>query len=139
MLKINPKNAWRTCATAASLMVPAAASAAAATGQGMGGIINSAIRDTACAAGFCYAPGKSRTCVQILGLYTNGIIGFLGLIFLVLIIWGGFKWMTAQGNEEQVSKAKKVIINAALGLAIVLLARIITTLFINIVVPAATP
>lgn len=102
----------------------------------MGSIISSAIRSTACAAGFCPAAGKPRTFIQILGLYTNGIIGLLGLIFLVLIIWGGFKWMTAQGNEEQVSRAKKVIVNAALGLSIVLLARILTTLLLNIVVPA---
>lgn len=104
----------------------------------MGNIIRQAIQGTACAAGFCPTAGQPRGFVQILGLYTNGIIGFLGLIFLVLIIWGGFKWMTAQGNEEQIGRAKKVILNAALGLAIILLARIITTLFINIVVPAAT-
>lgn len=54
------------------------------------------------------------------------ILGFLGVVFAVLIIYGGFLWMTAQGNDEQVGKAKKTIVNSSLGLAIVMLAYLIT-------------
>lgn len=102
--------------------------------------IGDALRATACAAGFCFGPDKkTKGFVEILGAYTNGILGFLGLIFLVLIIWHGFKWMTAAGNEEQVKKAQTGIRNTSIGLAIILLARMITFLFLEIIKPAIAP
>jgi len=52
----------------------------------------------------------------------NVILGSLGLITVVLIIYGGVIWMTAGGNEEKISKAKKVITSAIIGLIIIALA-----------------
>lgn len=49
-------------------------------------------------------------------------LGFLGLIAVIFILYGGFVWMTAGGNEEKVSKAKKVIGAAVVGLIVVLVA-----------------
>lgn len=54
------------------------------------------------------------------------ILGFLGIIFTVLLIHAGFKWMTAAGNDEQAKEAKKQIINSVIGLLIVLAAYSIT-------------
>jgi hypothetical protein len=53
-------------------------------------------------------------------------LGFLGLIAVIMIMYGGFVWMTAAGNTDKVAKAKKIIIRAAIGLAIILLAWAIT-------------
>ena len=53
-------------------------------------------------------------------------LSLLGTIFLVLIIYGGYLWMTAQGEEEQVTKAKDLIRNAVIGLIIILAAYTIT-------------
>lgn len=50
------------------------------------------------------------------------LLGFLGLIAVIFILYGGFVWMTAAGNEEKVSKAKKIIGAAAIGLIVVLVA-----------------
>ena len=50
------------------------------------------------------------------------VLGILALIAVVMVIIGGFQWMTAGGNEEKVEKAKKVISAAVIGLIIVLLA-----------------
>lgn len=55
----------------------------------------------------------------------NGLLGFLGMLFTILIIYGGFKWMLARGSSQQVDEAKKVISNAAIGLAIVVLSYVI--------------
>ena len=60
------------------------------------------------------------------GSIINVILGFLGVIFVVLIIYGGFIWMTAQGSEEKVGDARKIIVNSSLGLAVVMLAYLIT-------------
>jgi len=39
---------------------------------------------------------------------------------VVIILIGGFKWMTAGGNEEQVEEAKKILIAGIIGLVIIL-------------------
>ena len=49
-----------------------------------------------------------------------GVFGFLGIIFLILTIYGGVLWMTARGNEEQVTKAKNILKTAVIGLIIIL-------------------
>lgn len=47
-------------------------------------------------------------------------IGFLGIVAVIIILLGGFKWMTSGGNEEKVKKAKALIIQGIVGLVIVL-------------------
>ena len=54
------------------------------------------------------------------------LLGFLGVIFLVLTIYGGWLWMTAQGNEEQTTKARKIIFDAVVGLLVLAAAYMIT-------------
>lgn len=49
----------------------------------------------------------------------KALLGLVGIIFFILIIYGGYSWMTAGGNDEKVLKAKKLIIRAVIGLAIV--------------------
>jgi amino acid transporter len=58
-------------------------------------------------------------------------LGFLAIIFLILIIFAGFRWMTASGNEEQVKKATKTITAAVIGLVVVLAAYTITYFIFN--------
>lgn len=54
------------------------------------------------------------------------VLGFLAIIFLVLTIFAGFRWMTAAGNEEAIKKAQGTIKNAIIGLVVVLAAYAIT-------------
>lgn len=49
-------------------------------------------------------------------------LGFLGIIAVCLLLYAGFLWMTARGNEEKIDKAKKILINATIGLTIILAA-----------------
>ncbi len=46
-------------------------------------------------------------------------LGFMGIIFLVLIIYGGFIWMTASGQEDKINKARSLLITGIIGLIIV--------------------
>jgi len=50
----------------------------------------------------------------------------IGTVVVVIIIWAGFKWMTAGGNADQVTEAKTQIGQAVIGLAIILMAYSIT-------------
>src|SRR3989344_745177 len=65
-------------------------------------------------------------------------LGLLGIIALVLIVYAGFLWMTAGGNEEQIANAKKFLINTAIGLAIILSAYAIVSFVISQLVGATT-
>ena len=50
----------------------------------------------------------------------NIFLGLLGILAVSLILYGGFLWMTSQGNSDQVTKAKQLIISAIIGLVIIL-------------------
>ncbi len=52
----------------------------------------------------------------------NIVLGFLGILATLIILLGGFKWMTSQGNSDKVDEAKKMIGAGVVGLVIVLVA-----------------
>jgi hypothetical protein len=47
-------------------------------------------------------------------------LGFLGIVSVGLILLGGFKWMTSRGDDKKIEAARKIIINAVIGLVIIL-------------------
>lgn len=53
---------------------------------------------------------------EIIGL----VLSFIGVIFLLLMIYAGISWMVSAGNQEKVKKARDLMINAVIGLIIVL-------------------
>lgn len=61
----------------------------------------------------------------------NVLLGLLGLIAVVIVLAGGFKWMTSGGNEEKTGEAKKMIGAGVIGLAIILSAWAISLFVIN--------
>lgn len=67
----------------------------------------------------------------IISTIIKTILSMLGIIFLVLMMYGGFLWMTARGNESQVEKAKNLITSAMIGLGIVVGAYVITVFIIS--------
>lgn len=57
--------------------------------------------------------------IEIIVSIINVILYFVGTIFMVLIIWAGFKWMTAAGNTDSIKKARETIVNSVIGLIII--------------------
>src|SRR3989339_1064900 len=53
-------------------------------------------------------------------------LGFLGIIAVCIVLYGGFMWMTSAGNEERLGKAKKILTSGLIGLIIILMAFGIT-------------
>ncbi|MFH1030926.1 MAG: hypothetical protein V1770_06775 [bacterium] len=62
----------------------------------------------------------------VIGRWIEFALSLVGIILIVLIIYAGYLWFAADGNEEQVSTAKSYIINAVIGITIVFLAYAIT-------------
>lgn len=69
--------------------------------------------------GFFYASERTNIYTS-LALLIRYLISFVGLIFVVVILYAGFQWMTASGNEEQVGKAKKLLLNGVIGVVVVI-------------------
>jgi len=66
------------------------------------------------------------------------LLGFLGIIAVVIILYAGFLWMTAAGNEDRVATAKKVMSAGVIGLIIVLAAYGLANFMIEAIVGATT-
>jgi len=56
------------------------------------------------------------------GKVIGAVLAFVGVLFLILVIYGGILWMTAAGNEQTITKARTLILNSVVGLVIVLAA-----------------
>lgn len=65
-------------------------------------------------------------------------LGLLALVAVVMIIIGGFRWITAAGNEEKIESAKKLISAAVIGLIIVLLAWAIVIFVVGVTANVTT-
>lgn len=74
---------------------------------------------------------SQRSIDPIISKIITVVLSFLGVVFLLLMIYGGFLWMTGGGNEKQAAKAKAIIIAAIIGLIIVVAAYAITFFVIN--------
>lgn len=66
----------------------------------------------------------------------NIILGFLGIIAVIIILLAGFQWMTAGGEEEKVSEARQRLIQGAVGLVLIIAAWIIAYFVIDALVKA---
>ena len=58
-------------------------------------------------------------------------LSFLAILGVVIIIYAGASWASSFGNEEKVTKARKMLIAAAIGLLIITIAWTITSYVIN--------
>jgi hypothetical protein len=75
---------------------------------------------------------------EIAAQVVNILLGFLGIVAVIIILAGGFKWMTAGGNQDKVDEAKKLMSAGIIGLVIVLAAFGIARFVIEALVSATT-
>ncbi len=75
---------------------------------------------------------------KLVGGFIKQAIGLLGIILVVLIIYAGFLWMTAAGNDEKVKKAKGILANAVIGMVLIFAAYAMTDFVIGALVKGTT-
>lgn len=61
-----------------------------------------------------------------IGTIISILLGLLGIVFLVMVIYAGFLWATAGGDDGNIKKAKKLLVNGVVGIIIMLSAYAIT-------------
>jgi len=59
------------------------------------------------------------------------VLGFLGIAAVIINIYAGYLWMMSQGEEEKIEKAKKILLNGVIGLAIILSSYLIVSYVIS--------
>jgi len=75
--------------------------------------------------------GKEKDPTVVVSSIINVVLSLLGTIAVVIILLGGFKWMTSQGNADKVTEAKDLIKNGIIGLVIIFFAYSIAKFVIN--------
>jgi hypothetical protein len=85
--------------------------------------------------GLCLPPSpystgiaSQQTLTGVLLQVTEFLLDFAGVVAVIILVIGGFWYITSAGNEEQAEKGKKAIINAIIGLVVVILAYAIVTI-----------
>lgn len=81
------------------------------------------------------AEGLAKTVGRIIQV----ILSILGVIFICLIIYGGVKYMFAQGDPDKAKKAMGIIKDSIIGLAIVLASYAISYFVVNALIRATNP
>jgi len=69
--------------------------------------------------------GSSNDLAAIAGNVINAALGLSGIVIVVLFVYAGFLWMTAQGDDKKVADAKKIIKNAIIGTILMFSAYVI--------------
>ncbi len=112
--------------SSALLFLPAMVFAqTSAVGQGLTGI--GGLRDLFGIGGLSQEPDLPHLIYDVIKL----MLLFAGAIAVLFIIIGGYYYITASGNEEQSEKGKKTLINAIIGIVIIILAYTIITVIEN--------
>lgn len=73
----------------------------------------------------------------IIGNIVKVALTFVGTITFLVFLYGGFLWLTARGNDEQVKQAKKYLTNGAIGTIIIILAYSVTFFITDVIYQAA--
>lgn len=73
-----------------------------------------------------YAEATVTSMSGMIGQVVNIFLSLLGVIFVLLMIYAGYNWMTAAGDEGKVEKAKQTITRAVIGIIITIGAYALT-------------
>lgn len=111
---------------AVSLFAPFAAYAAPSP-FGEGGTATNLLNTTAGAAGI----KADKKLPEVIGSVINVALSMLGLVFLGLALYAGFKWMTAQGDSKAVDEAQGTLKNAVIGMIITVSAYALSTFIMS--------
>lgn len=77
------------------------------------------------------ATGGQGNARQLVLTIVNFFLTFLGLLAVIMIIYGGFLYVSAAGKEDKIETGKKIIMYAVIGIIIILLSFAIVNTVLN--------
>ena len=75
--------------------------------------------------------GTNTDIKQVIINIIQFLLGFLAIIAIIIVLYGGWQWMTAAGNEEKITSARATLTAGLIGLVIILAAYAITSFVIT--------
>jgi hypothetical protein len=87
---------------------------------------NTGLAGAAAGTGLATSCTGSECLLSIIGNVINLVLGFLGVVLLVMLLYAGFLWMSSGGDTKGVQAAKTMITNAVAGVIIVAVSYAIT-------------
>lgn len=76
------------------------------------------------------SPAKSTK--EILQTITKWLLSLIGTIAVISLLYGGYLYITSQGDEDNVTKAKHIILYSVIGIIVIGLSAIIVNVAINV-------
>lgn len=77
------------------------------------------------AAGFGTVPENTPS--SVIARLINVILGLVGILFLVILVYGGTLYLTSGGDKDKIEKAKKMLLSAIVGTVIIVISYALTT------------
>ena len=71
--------------------------------------------------GFVASTGNPAPVLAMILLPVSYVMGLLGMIAVIVVVYAGFQYVLSMGKEEQATKAKDLLIRAAMGTVVILL------------------
>ncbi|MBT4350326.1 MAG: hypothetical protein HN726_04245 [Candidatus Magasanikbacteria bacterium] len=90
------------------------------------GSLNDALPNLERSGQEAYGENPEASLDVIVGGYIRVALSLVGILFLALMVYAGYLWMTARGEDAQIDKAKKIISSSVIGLLVVASAYAIT-------------
>jgi hypothetical protein len=75
---------------------------------------------------------KNLTVPSLIGTIIKAALGIIGSITLLMLVWGGFLWLTSAGNDERIQQGTQTMLWAVIGLAVVFSSYFLLTTYVNL-------
>jgi hypothetical protein len=124
--KQNFKNKIKPFVALAGLLLPLPAFAQS---QVQAGLSNGGLQALFGSGGLTGAQSVSQLIVEVI----NIMLIFAGAVAIIFVIIGGYQYLTSGGNEESAEKGKKTLLNAIIGIVLIIMSFVIINVIVNLV------
>lgn len=73
--------------------------------------------------------GEKTKVADIIGTVIKAALGVIGAITLLMLVWGGFQWLTAKGIDEKVHMGTQTMLWAIIGVLLVFASYLLLSTF----------
>ena len=98
-----------------------------------------AFRDSVKKAKLVPEKGEFPSLATATGAVLQSLLAFIGTLVLIVVIYAGFLWATALGNEEKVKKAKGMLVGGIIGLTIIITSAYLVGFVVDLLANSISP
>lgn len=76
-------------------------------------------------------PEGTTEVADIISIFIKSALALIGSFALIMLVWGGFQWLTSAGNPEKVSAGTQTMVWAVIGVMVVLASYLLLSIFLD--------